>query len=146
MLWAWLLPVTVVRLHDGDLHSVGWCEGPLALVTPVKAIRVGAGLKKTMNLYFKYLRIPKKLYCLTEWGEVDGGCLLICYKIHFLDKEMEKGFLCVLHTNTLDSCPCRNFQLKQFPVSVATQNVLLLLSLVSICLSLTLFLSLFLSS
>ena len=46
MLWAWLLPVAVVELHDGDLHAVGWGEGPLALVTPVKAIRVGVGLKK----------------------------------------------------------------------------------------------------
>ena len=25
---AWLLPVVVVRLHDGDLHAVGWGEGP----------------------------------------------------------------------------------------------------------------------
>ena len=24
------------RLHDGDLHTVGWGEGPSALVTPVK--------------------------------------------------------------------------------------------------------------
>ena len=23
-----LLPVAVGKLHDGDLHSVGWCEGP----------------------------------------------------------------------------------------------------------------------
>ena len=23
---AWLLPVAVVRLHDGDLHAVGWVE------------------------------------------------------------------------------------------------------------------------
>ena len=22
--WAWLLPVAVVRLHDGDLHAVGY--------------------------------------------------------------------------------------------------------------------------
>ena len=26
--WAWLLPVEVVRLHVGDLHAVGWGEGP----------------------------------------------------------------------------------------------------------------------
>ena len=25
---AWLFPVAVVRLHDGDLHAVGWGEGP----------------------------------------------------------------------------------------------------------------------
>ena len=25
---AWLLPVAVGRLHDGDLHAVGWGEGP----------------------------------------------------------------------------------------------------------------------
>ena len=41
---AWLLPVAVVKLHDGNLHAVGWGEGPWALVTPVKAIRVGVGL------------------------------------------------------------------------------------------------------
>ena len=23
-----LLPLAVVRLQDGDLHAVGWCEGP----------------------------------------------------------------------------------------------------------------------
>ena len=28
LLWAWLLPVAVVKLHDGDLHAVGWGEGP----------------------------------------------------------------------------------------------------------------------
>ena len=26
--WAWLLPVAVIRLHVGDLHTVGWGEGP----------------------------------------------------------------------------------------------------------------------
>ena len=41
-----LLHVPVARLHDGDLHAVGWGEGPRALVTPVKAIRVGVGLIK----------------------------------------------------------------------------------------------------
>ena len=45
MLGARLLPVAVVKLHDGDLHAVGWGEGPCALVTPVKPIRVGVGLK-----------------------------------------------------------------------------------------------------
>ena len=39
-----LYPVAVVKLHDGNLHAVGWGEGPGALVTPVKAIRVGVGL------------------------------------------------------------------------------------------------------
>ena len=24
---AWLLPVADVKLHDGDLHAVGWVEG-----------------------------------------------------------------------------------------------------------------------
>ena len=42
---AWLRPVVVVRLHDGDLDAVGWGESPWALVTPVKAITVGVGLK-----------------------------------------------------------------------------------------------------
>ena len=41
---AWLLPVVVVRLHYGDMVAVGWGEGPRALVTPVKAVRVGVGL------------------------------------------------------------------------------------------------------
>ena len=31
------------KLHDGDLLAVGWDDGPRALVTPVKAIRVGLG-------------------------------------------------------------------------------------------------------
>ena len=25
---AWLLPVAVVKLHDGDLYAVGWGESP----------------------------------------------------------------------------------------------------------------------
>ena len=25
---AWLFPVAVVKLHDGDLHAVGWGKGP----------------------------------------------------------------------------------------------------------------------
>ena len=41
---AWLLPVAVVKLHDGELHAVGWGEGPWALVTPVKPNRVWVGL------------------------------------------------------------------------------------------------------
>ena len=40
-----LRPVAVIRLHDGDLHAVVWSEGLWALTTPVKAIRVGLGLK-----------------------------------------------------------------------------------------------------
>ena len=41
---ARLNPVAVIRLQDGDLHTVGWDECPWALATPVKAIRVGVGL------------------------------------------------------------------------------------------------------
>ena len=41
---AWSLPVAVVRLDVGDLNAVGWGEGPRALVTPIKAIRVGVGV------------------------------------------------------------------------------------------------------
>ena len=41
MALAWLLPVAVIRLHVGGLYAVGWGEDPRALVTPVKAIRVG---------------------------------------------------------------------------------------------------------
>ena len=25
---AWLLPVAVVKMHDGDLYAVGWGESP----------------------------------------------------------------------------------------------------------------------
>ena len=35
-------------MHDGDLHAVGWGEGPWALVTLVKAIRVGVSFKKLL--------------------------------------------------------------------------------------------------
>ena len=45
-----MLPVVVIRLHVGDLHAVGWDEGPTALATPVKAIRVGVGAKKHLEL------------------------------------------------------------------------------------------------
>ena len=31
-------------IHVGDLHAVGWGEGPGALVIPVKAIRLGMGI------------------------------------------------------------------------------------------------------
>ena len=34
----------------------GWGEGPSALVTPVKAIRVGVGIIKNLNVIFKRLR------------------------------------------------------------------------------------------
>ena len=45
----------VVKLHDWDLHAVGWGEGPWVLVTPVKAIRVGVGFKKQYQaLYLKH--------------------------------------------------------------------------------------------
>ena len=39
---VWLIFKTKlkVRLHVGDLHAVGWDEGPWALATPAKAIRV----------------------------------------------------------------------------------------------------------
>ena len=33
-----MLPVAVVKLHDGDLHAVGWGEGPCALVTQKKPL------------------------------------------------------------------------------------------------------------
>ena len=46
MPWAWLLPVAVVRLYVGDLLADGWGEGTGALVTPVKAIRVGVEVNK----------------------------------------------------------------------------------------------------
>ena len=32
---AWLLPVAVVKLHDGDLHAVGWGEGSMSIGDPI---------------------------------------------------------------------------------------------------------------
>ena len=34
----WFLPAVVIRLHDGDLHTVNWGEGQWALVTPVDRV------------------------------------------------------------------------------------------------------------
>ena len=45
-----MLPVSVVRLHDGDLLAVGWGEGPWALVAQVKAIMVGVWFIKMHTL------------------------------------------------------------------------------------------------
>ena len=39
--FAWLLPVSVIRLHAEDLHAVGWGDGPWAMLTPVKVILLG---------------------------------------------------------------------------------------------------------
>ena len=44
---SFLPAVVIIRLHDGDLHTVNWGEGPWALVTPVD--RVGL-YKKYSNL------------------------------------------------------------------------------------------------
>ena len=38
-------------MSDGDLHAVGWGEGPSSLVTPVTAMRVGVGLYITSKRY-----------------------------------------------------------------------------------------------
>ena len=46
---AWLLPVTVERLHDGDLHAVDCGVDPRAMATTVKAIRVELGIKIRAN-------------------------------------------------------------------------------------------------
>ena len=35
-------------MHDGDVHFVGWVEGPWAMVNSVKAIRVGVRLWKSL--------------------------------------------------------------------------------------------------
>ena len=42
--WALLLPAAVQRLHVEDLYAGGWCECPLAKVTPERAKRVGVEL------------------------------------------------------------------------------------------------------
>ena len=52
---AWLLAFAVARLHDGDLHTAVWGWGPGALVTPLKAIRVGVGGYKK-----SFFRLPIK--------------------------------------------------------------------------------------
>ena len=36
-----LCSLAVVRLHAGDLRTVGWGEGQCTLVTPLKAMGVG---------------------------------------------------------------------------------------------------------
>ena len=36
-----IVPVTFVKMLVGGLYTVGWGKGPWALMTPVKAIRVG---------------------------------------------------------------------------------------------------------
>ena len=33
-------------MYIGDLHAAGWGEGPYALVTPMKSIRVVVGVKR----------------------------------------------------------------------------------------------------
>ena len=62
---AWLLPGAVVRLHDWDLHAVGWGGSPWALVIPIKAIRMvpiytakPGSIKYLDTLYWSYLRVP----------------------------------------------------------------------------------------
>ena len=75
-----LLPVAVIRLHDGDLHAVGWGEGPWALVTPVKAIRVEVGLCKNPPKWtISVLGEPKlsRLFChFVEEIETKLSCLV----------------------------------------------------------------------
>ena len=58
----------VVRLHDGDLHAVGWGEGPGALVTPVKAIRVGVGLE---DIEDKHVGRPELEFLLRQKNLID---------------------------------------------------------------------------
>ena len=43
---TWLLPGAVVRLHDGDLHAVGWGEGLQPLVTQIKTLGLEWDFKK----------------------------------------------------------------------------------------------------
>ena len=63
---AWLLPVAVVKLHNGGLHAVGWGEGPRVLVAPVTAIKVGVGLKKPFfkSSHVKYKEVFHKVLFL----------------------------------------------------------------------------------
>ena len=54
--------------QDGDLHAVGWAEGPWALVTPVKAFRVGVGLKNvTVSLHRSQIRNSKNWNSSEVW-------------------------------------------------------------------------------
>ena len=47
-----LLADAVERLHVGDLHAVGQGEGPWALMTPEKAIKVGVGILKEKTKFY----------------------------------------------------------------------------------------------
>ena len=52
--------VVAIRLHVGGLRALGWGEDPGALVTSVKAIRVGVGFKKlaeNLNLRMQILAL-----------------------------------------------------------------------------------------
>ena len=62
-------------LHDGDLHAVGWGEGPWALVTPVKAIRVGVGLYKKIYWCLKRTKINKTALGWPVWVNVSATAL-----------------------------------------------------------------------
>ena len=58
-----LAVVVVISLHVGDLHAVGWSEGPWALVTPVKAIRVGVGVSKNTENIFQWEHFNQRFFC-----------------------------------------------------------------------------------
>ena len=53
-----LAVVVVISLHVGDLHAVGWSEGPWALV------RVGVGVSKnTENIFHKWEHFNQRFFC-----------------------------------------------------------------------------------
>ena len=67
---TWLLLVAVVRLHVGDLYTVGCCEGPWTLVTTEKAIKVGVGFYKICFAIQLVSGQIKELYHLIYWFDI----------------------------------------------------------------------------
>ena len=56
---------SVVRLHIGDLHALGWCKGPWALVTTLKAIILGVGISKKQVSQ----RVKQRSECSESWWQ-----------------------------------------------------------------------------
>ena len=66
--------VADVWLAAGDLHAIGWGEGPWALVTPVKAIRVGVGV---------YNNLPVTRYVVNNAhrNQITAICKAACHAV-----------------------------------------------------------------
>ena len=62
----------VIRLYVGDLHALGWGEGPQVYVTKNKVTRMGVGAWK---------RLPLKRYGKTELGSTDKVAIIISFEL-----------------------------------------------------------------